>query len=143
MATTPEAIDYVKWMRIFAQTSPEDFKDRLGSEWVQEMCLTAADRAFAECPSARYRYANGALSERLFASVVCGMVLRVARWRRIKTESNGAYVHTDYEPHQVSPGYESSPDLFITSKEKSVLEGDAGGGPMGTIYMDVERLWGR
>lgn len=144
MAANSTSIDYLKWMRVFAQTSPEDFDGRLDTDWITTMCRTAEAYAFATCPAAPSRFNDESLSEDTLAYVVCEMVLRVARWQKTKQESNGTYNYTDYEPHSSPPGYDSSPNLFMTAPEKALLEGTTeDSGPMGTVQMGLDRIWGR
>lgn len=119
-----EAVDWLHYMKIYGGNTPEVFKERLSKEWIVEHCLTACDVAFAECPSVEYRLATGAMRERTFIYVICSMVLRVARWDRRKSESNGAYSRVDQIMDTTQPGWEISPDLHVTKKERALLDGD-------------------
>lgn len=129
-------IDWLSHMLQHAQTTPEVFDGRLGDEWIISECETAKEIVFAESPDAEYRYEQGDLSENLLAYVVCQMVLRVARWTLYKTESNSQYQYTMDTPVRTPSGYDMSSNLWLTDRERGLLEGNANGqGPMGTIWM--------
>lgn len=145
MAVDVESINWVDAIVTYGGNTPEVFIGRLDDEkWIVPHCLTACDIAFAECPSARYRLDNGTLSERTFVYVICSMVLRVARWTMRKSESNGAYTRTDQVMDMVQPGWEISPDLHVTKKERALLTGVSGDSmPFGTVQLGLDRAYGR
>ncbi len=72
------------------------------------------------------------------------MVLRVARWTMRKSESNGAYTHTDQVMDMTPPGWEVSPDLHVTKKERALLTGvNEDSAPFGTVTLGLDRAYGR
>lgn len=145
MAVDVEDIDWIDAILTYGGNTPEAFIDRLDDEkWIIPHCLTACDIAFAECPSARYRLDSGSLSVRTFTYVICSMVLRVARWTMRKSESNGAYTHTDQVMDMTPPGWEVSPDLHVTKKERARLTGvNEDSAPFGTVTLGLDRAYGR
>ena len=140
-----ESLDWLSYMRLYGGNTPEVFKDRLDNEWIVGHCLTACDIAFEECPAAEWRLEQGLLKERTFAYVICSMVLRVARWDRRKAEQNGAYSRTDTIMDTVQPGWEISPDLHVTKKERALLNGDNaddGSSVRFAVGMGLDRIYG-
>lgn len=144
MAFDPEDIDWFEKMRVYGGNTPEAFEKRITKGWVREHCLTACEVAFNECPACKPRLESGALTERMFSYVVCSMVLRVVRWSQRKSESNGAYTRTDdLMQGTPQPGWEESPDLHVTKKERQILEGTPdGNGPIGTLRLGLDRIYG-
>ena len=132
-------IDFVKWMSVYA--SPTDFEG-FDVEWIDENCRTAVEIIFAKAPAAVTRWQKGTLSERTLAYVACSMVLRTARYGQPHSESDGSYAYTNNAPQQMSPAYDSSPNLFVSKNEMSLLDG-GNRGPIGTIGMGAPPLWGR
>lgn len=138
-----KGIDWLHWMRVYALNDPGLFDQRLPNEWIVAECEMAVDIALTECPFLSYRARKGWISEATFAGIICGMVLRVARWQRFKTESNGVYSYTEHDPQSLPPGYDASPSLYLSKREKSLLEGSSSsGGPIGTVHMGLDRLYG-
>lgn len=133
MAVSIDAIDWVKWMRLFGKSTPELDDPAYDAEWVADMCATAAELAQSQCPECVPRLRTGELSERMFAYVVCQAVLRTVRQPLFKSENNSAYSYTRFD---------SSPDLWFTDKEKQVLTG-LDEGPFGSVPMGVDRIYGR
>ncbi|OZG68274.1 hypothetical protein [Bifidobacterium eulemuris] len=143
MAANIENIDWLKHMRVAALVEPELFDERLPTEWVLRECRLAAALAVSECPAASVRLRAGRLTEDEFAGVVCDMVMRVARWHRMKTESNGSYSYTEHDPQSNTPGYDPSPRLFISKGERALLNGYSGSsGRIGTISMGFDTGFG-
>lgn len=145
MAVDVEELDWLHAMRIYGGNTPEVFDERLDTDWIVEHCLTACDIAFAECPAAEWRLDDGSLAERTFMYVICSMVLRVARWTMRKSESNGAYTRTDQVMDMAQPGWEISPDLHLTKKERMLLDGtndDDGTHARFAINMGLDRIYG-
>ncbi len=84
------------------------------------------------------------MSVRTFTYVICAMVLRVARWSMRKSESNGAYTRTDQVMDMSPPGWEVSPDLHVTKKERALLTGvSEDSAPFGTVMLGLDRAYGR
>lgn len=134
-------IDWKKWMSFYA--TPDAGLETANEEWVEEMCRTAADIIFHTIPIAYTRYQDKLLSERVLAYVACSMVLRVAD-PGIHIESNGTYSVTRDSPQANPPGFSSARDLFVSKKERALLEGTTEGRtPVGTLGMSVNRYWGR
>lgn len=127
-------IDWLAEMRQHAANSPEIFIDRLDENWIVTECEIAQKIAFRECPDAQYQYENGDLDDGILAYVVCQMVLRVARWTLRKTESNGQSTYTLDSPARLPSGVEMSPNLWVTNRERELLEGKSDRGPIGTIW---------
>ncbi|KFI57521.1 hypothetical protein [Bifidobacterium cuniculi] len=139
----PEQEDWLEHMRLYAGNTREVFDNRLDDKWIKGHCLTACDIAFQECPSAEVFLESGKLPKRVFCYVVCCMVLRVARWTRVKTESNGAFQRTDQTMETNQPGWEISPDLMVTSKERSLLNCEPKGrSAFGSVSMGLNRVYG-
>lgn len=145
MAVDVSEIEWMRYMVIYGGNTSEAFAHRLDDEkWTIPHCLTACEIAFAECPTARYRLDSGALSEMTFIYVICSMVLRVARWSMRKSESNGAYTRTDQVMDMSQPGWEVSPDLHVTKKERALLTGmSEDSAPFGTAMLGLDRAYGR
>ncbi|NMN02781.1 hypothetical protein [Bifidobacterium panos] len=138
-----DKIDWLEYMRVNALDQPDLFVDRLPNEWIVNKCLMAAEIAKTACPVVERRMRYGYLSERGFANVVCSMVLRVCRWKQIKSESNGSYEYTNQDPLQNQPGYDASPNLYVSKRERNFLNGvtDDADGPMGTIGVAPQAGW--
>lgn len=135
-------IDWLDWMRINLLDEPQ-LADRYPNEWILLKCRVAAEMALTESSNAEPRLQSGDLSEETFAYVVCSMVLRVMRWHWLKSESNGNYSYTMQDPQPNSPAYDSSPNLYVGKREKQLLDGYAEGrGPMGTVGMGLQRIYG-
>lgn len=139
---TVASIDWTKWMQVNLLDQP-DLADRYPNEWILSRCRVAAEMAVTESSNTEPRLQSGDLSEETFAYVVCSMVIRVMRWHRFKTESNGNYSYTEHDPQSNPPGYDASPNLYVSKREKQLLDGySAGRGPIGTVGMGVQRIYG-
>ncbi|KFI66539.1 hypothetical protein [Bifidobacterium magnum] len=143
MAVNVDQIDWVEWMRIYALDDPDLFTERYPVEWVCAMCRIASRMALTEAFEAQTRLDDGTLSEETFAYVCCMMVLRVVRYRRFKSESNGTYTYTNADPLPNDPGKDASPNLYLSKREKTLLQGYLDGhGPMGTVHTGLDRMYG-
>ncbi|KAA8829334.1 hypothetical protein [Bifidobacterium tissieri] len=142
MAVTAEGIDWLKWMRIHGQTSPEVFDGRLDEDWIREYCLLAAEKAQQECPAVKPRLRSGALSERMYAAVICESVLRVARWTLLKSENDGSYNYSNDTPVRTPNGEDMSPNIWFSASQQRALEGTTSRGLAGTIHMGLSRVYG-
>lgn len=135
-------IDWLEYMRINLLDQP-GLADAYPNAWILLKCRVAAELALTSSSNAEPRLNSGDLSEELFAYVVCSMVIRVMRWSRYKTESNGNYQYEEHDPQANSPGYDASPNLYVSKREKQLLDGYAEGrGPIGTVGMGVNRIYG-
>lgn len=135
-------IDWLKWMRVNLLDDP-GLAGSYPNEWILSRCRIAAEMAVAESSNTEPRLRSGDLSEETFAYVVCSMVIRVMRWHRLKTESNGNYSYTEHDPQPNPPGYDASPNLYVGKREKQLLDGYAEGrGPIGTVGVGVQRIYG-
>lgn len=136
-------IDWVEHMRVAASGEPELFDGRLPEEWIVQKCRMAALICLTECPGVTVRLRRGRLSEADFAAVVCEMVLRVARWTGMRTESNGAYSYTRYDPQPNGPGLDPSPRLFLSKGERALLDGyGASHGMVGHVSLSLDPGYG-
>lgn len=138
-----DRIDWIPYMRDAALAEPDLFDNRLPERWIQRKCRQAALIALAECPAARTRLLRRRLSEEDFASVVCEMVLRVARQYRFKMESSGNYQYERRDDQPTPPGYDPSPRLFVSKAERSLLNGyGEGHSSAGIIHMGFDPGYG-
>lgn len=122
-----DGIDWVSYMAEFA-TDAQDYElfregDPYDAKWVSNQCRKAALLCINSYPVCRVRLRKGHLSERDFAQVCCDMVLRLARQRQYKSESNGSYSYTVADAQSVPPGYAPTPRLFISKDDKVILTG--------------------
>lgn len=141
MATV--SIDFMKWLKINALSQPDLLLDNYPREWLSNMLEVSSDMIQAECPNAVPRYRAGYLSERSYAYVACQMVLRVVRWKQFKSETNGSYTYTNNDPQSNPPGTDGSPNLYVSKREKALLNGyEEGHGPIGTMRMGLDRAYG-
>ncbi|NEG55465.1 hypothetical protein [Bifidobacterium platyrrhinorum] len=139
---TVASIDWLKWMQVNLLDQP-GLADAYPNEWILSRCRVAAEMAVTESSNTEPRLQSGDLSEETFAYVVCSMVIRVMRWSRFKTESNGNYSYTEHDPQSNPPGYDASPNLYVSKREKQLLDGYADGrGPIGTVGLGVQRIYG-
>lgn len=145
MATDLDRFDFVSAMRVYALpyralgvADPERFP----KEWVTRMCHNAAGLVFAST-NAEYRLKRGKLSEDTFMYVCCQMVLRVMRYSPLSGETNGSYTWSGKDDQSNPPGYDASPNLYVSKAEKALLDGASSDrGPVGTIGMDLNRVYG-
>ncbi|NMM93874.1 hypothetical protein [Bifidobacterium oedipodis] len=136
-----KSIDWLKWMRVNLLDQP-GLSDRYPVEWIQSRCRVAAEMALTSSNAAAVRLASGDLSEETFAYVVCAMVIRVMRYSTLKSESNGVYQYERRDDQSNPPGYDASPNLYVSKREKQLLDGYAEGrGPIGTVGMGVNRIY--
>lgn len=137
-----DSIDWMRYMKVSLLDQPE-LAEQYPNEWVKSRCRIAAEMALTESSNAQPRLDSGDLSEETFAYVVCSMVIRVMRWRRLKSESNGNYQYTEHDPQPNPPAYDSSPNLYVSKREKQLLDGYAEGrGPIGTVGLGLNRIYG-
>lgn len=136
-----DSIDWLEWLRVNALDQPDLLLDGFPNAWLENMCLVALDMIEVETPDAVPRLQAGDLKERTLAYVVCQMVLRVVRYRQFKTESNGSYQYTNFDPQDNPPGKDGSPNLYVSKREKALLEGSSIG-PFGTMHMELDRAYG-
>lgn len=135
-------IDWKKYMQL-ELVDDRRLADRYSNEWVIHKCRVAANMALACSPNVEPRLNNGYLDEETFAYVVCQMVIRVMRWTDLKSETNGSYTYENRSPQDNPPSYDASPNLYVSKREKQLLLGyDEGNGPIGTVFVGVNRIWG-
>lgn len=138
-----DGIDWLEWLRVNALDQPDLLIDSYPNEWLRNKCKVAADMVEVECPDALPRYRSGLLSERALGYVVSMMVLRVVRYRQFKSETNGSYTYTNNDPQDNPPGKDGSPNLYVSKRERALLDGQTeGNGPIGTIHMGLDRVYG-
>lgn len=137
-----DGIDWMKHMQVSLLDQP-GLADAYPNEWVKSRCRIAAEIALTESGNAEPRLNSGDLSEDTFAYVVCSMVIRVMRWHRLKSESNGNYSYEEHDPQPNPPAYDASPNLYVSKREKQLLDGYAEGhSPVGTIGVGLSRIYG-
>lgn len=137
-------IDWVKYMEEYAVDEAELLKDgKHSKEWVRIKCRQAAMLALAECPHAYARLRAGRLSESDFAMTVCEMVMRLVRYSRYQSESNGNYQYTQFQPQSNAPGTDPSPRLFVSKADKTMLNGfSESRGSIGHISLGFDPSYG-
>lgn len=135
-------IDWKKYMQL-ELVDDRRLADRYSNEWIAHKCRVAANMALTCSPNVEPRLNNGYLDEETFAYVVCQMVIRVMRWTDLKSETNGSYTYENRDPQDNPPPYDASPNLYVSKREKQLLLGyEDGNGPIGTVFVGVNRIWG-
>lgn len=135
--------DWLALMRQHANAERDLFANRLSDSWITAECELALEVLYAQVPMAKRRLEDGDISENLVGYVVCVMVMRVARYRIYQTESNSQYSYTLDNPVRQPTGFDMSPNLYVGSTERAMLEGSSDrSGLVGTIYAGVDPLWG-
>lgn len=135
--------DWLALMRQHANAERDLFANRLSDSWITAECELALEVLYAQVPMAKRRLEDGDISENLVGYVVCVMVMRVARYRIYQTESNSQYSYTLDNPVRQPTGFDMSPNLYVGSTERAMLEGSSErSGLVGTIYAGVDPLWG-
>ena len=137
-----DGIDWKKYMQL-ELVDDRRLADRYSNEWIAHKCRVAANMALTCSPNVEPRLNNGYLDEETFAYVVCQMVIRVMRWTDLKSETNGSYTYENRDPQDNPPPYDASPNLYVSKREKQMLDGYAEGhGPVGTIGLGLSRIYG-
>lgn len=131
-------LDWIALMKQHGRTTPEVFDGRLSTVWIENECELAKAIALEESPYAKYRYERGELSDVILGYVVCQMVLRVARHTLYKQESSGTYSFQLNSAAPAAGGSDMSPNLWLSSGERRLLEGGGDGEAVGTIHMVPE-----
>ncbi|MDU4038182.1 MAG: hypothetical protein E7H36_00055 [Bifidobacterium dentium] len=135
-------IDWLECMELHC-LNEADTLHRFPNEWVKYMCRRAVTIAITGSTNCEPRLDSGDLDVEDFEYVVCSMVWRVIRYSDIKTESNGTYQFTRFDPQDNQPGKDASPNLYLSKREKQILDGYASGrGPIGTVGVGVNRIYG-
>lgn len=135
--------DWLALMRQHANAERDLFANRLSDSWITAECELALEVLYAQVPMAKRRLEDGDISENLVGYVVCVMVMRVARYRIYQTESNSQYSYTLDNPVRQPTGFDMSPNLYVGSTERAMLEGSSDRSSLvGTIYAGVDPLWG-
>lgn len=136
------SIDWLECMELHC-LNEADTLHRFPNEWVKYMCRRAVTIAITSSTNCEPRLDSGDLDVEDFEYVVCSMVWRVIRYSDIKTESNGTYQFTRFDPQDNQPGKDASPNLYLSKREKQILDGYASGrGPIGTVGVGVNRIYG-
>lgn len=116
--------------------------DRYPRAWIENTCRQAAFKCFGETNAAK-RLDSGTLDPSTFEYVCCSMVLRLIRYRMVQSESNGSYDYTLKDDQSNPPGYDASPNLYISSSERNLLNGSPSNrGHAGSIRMGLGRVYG-
>ena len=135
--------DWIEAMKVNALPYRDLFKTgRFPNEWVENTCRQAAFKCFSETNAAR-RLDSGDLDPSSFEYVCCSMVLRIIRYKMVESESNGSYDYTLKDDQSNPPGYDASPNLYLSSSERSLLDGGTSKrGRFGCVGMGVNRIYG-
>lgn len=138
-----DSIEWIEWLQIYALDQPDLVIGRFPKKWLMNMCDVALQMCKAECPNCAPRYQKGYLKEQTVAFVVCQMVLRVVRFRQYKTETNGVYTYTNFDPQDNPPMKDGSSNLYLSKRERALLNGySEDSTPIGTIEMGLDRAYG-
>ncbi|NMM98152.1 hypothetical protein [Bifidobacterium olomucense] len=141
MASTMDSVDYVQWFKTYMSAHADLFPESVDEVWVSSMAQVAVQIVKVECPGAQARWRRGKLTEPTLGYVVSCMIARVAMFKLRKTESNGVYQRTDYEPLETPPQFTPSPDLFLKKSEKSLLDGVGNGkSAIGSVPIGLGRV---
>lgn len=141
MASTMNDVDYVKWFKVFMSAHADLFPESVDETWVAAQAQVAVEIVKAECPGAQTRWRRGKLTEASLGYVVSSMIARVAMFTMTKTETNGVYQFTRYEPMESQPQFTPSPDLFMKKSEKSLINGVGNGmGAIGSVPIGLGRV---
>lgn len=144
MADAIDAVDWAAEMEEEGLGSPELFSyENFDPAWLTRKCRQAVDVIDVKCPDARQNIIDGVIPASLYIQVVCEMVMRVCRYTRLKTESNGTYSYTNESPMAAPPSFESSPDLFVSSRQEALLQPPLVSQMFGTVGLDGDRIFMR
>lgn len=133
--------DYMETMRTLLLPYPQ-LADRYDRGWQEAMCRQAGLLALAQT-NAGNRLDDGTLDPNTFTFVVCQMVLRVMRYTPFQGETNGSYTYDLKDDQSNPPGYDASPNLYLSKNERTLLDGTVPGrGKVGTIGIGLHRIYG-
>lgn len=137
-----DAVDWVECLELHCLPDADVLK-RYPNAWLTYMCHRAETVASISSTNCLPRLKSGDLDLEDYEFVICSMVWRVIRYSDIKTESNGTYQFTRFDPQDNPPGKDASPNLYLSKREKQILDGYASGrGPIGTVGVGVNRIYG-